>query len=77
MNGYLWVSIAFLSVGLFLFVLGRMQLINDKFYVPLFLSSFIFIGFHSVAVLRELVIPFLGFSYKVNRLLPINMQLPH
>ena len=69
MNDYLWVSIACLSVGLFVFVLGRMRLIKDKFYVPLFLSSFIFAGFHSVAVLREFVIPFLSFSDKVNRLL--------
>ncbi len=69
MNDYLWVSIACLSIGLFVFGLGRMQLIKDKFYVPLFLSSFIFAGFYGVAVLRELVIPFLGFSDKVNRLL--------
>lgn len=69
MNDYLFVSIAYLCIGLFLFVLGRKRLINDKLYVPLFLSSFIFIGFYGVAVSREFVTPFLGFSDKINRLL--------
>ena len=69
MNEYLLVSIIFLSIGLLLFVLGRMRIINDKFYVPLFLSSFIFTGFYCVKVSHEFVIPLLGFSDKTNSLL--------
>ena len=69
MNAYLAESIAFLSIGLLLFVLGRMRLINDRFYIPLFLSSFIFIGFYGVNVANELVIPLFGFSDKLNKLL--------
>lgn len=69
MNDYLLISVAFLCIGVFLFVLSRMRLIHDKFYVPLFLSSFIFIGFHSVTFFREFVIPFMGFSDEINKLL--------
>ncbi|MFD2934365.1 CPBP family intramembrane glutamic endopeptidase [Spirosoma flavum] len=69
MNAYLAESIACLSVGILVFVVGRMRLIYNTLYIPLVLSSFIFIGFYGVAVSREFVIPFLGFSNKVNRLL--------
>ena len=69
MNAYLAESIAFLSTGLLLFVLGRMRLINDRFHIPLLLSSFIFIGFYGVNVANELVIPLFGFSDKLNKLL--------
>ena len=66
MDEYLLVSITFLSIGLLLFVLGRMRIVDDKYYVPVFLSSFIFIGFYCVKPSREFVIPFLGFSDKIN-----------
>ena len=69
MNDYLAESIVFLIVGLVVFLVGRMRLIHDKVYIPFLLSSFIFIGFYGIAVLREFVISFLGFSDKMNRLL--------
>ena len=63
------VSIVFLGAGLLLFISGRMRIIGEKSFIPLFLSSFIFIGFYCVKVFREFAIPLLGFSSKINSLL--------
>ena len=63
------IAIALLSVGLLLFVLGRMRLVGDRFYVPLFLSSFIFAGFYAIKIFHDSVVPLLGFSAETNNLL--------
>lgn len=69
MNPYLAESITFLSIGLLLFALGRMRFINGRFYIPLVLSSFIFVGLYGVNASHTLVIPLFGFSDKLNRAL--------
>jgi len=69
MNDHLVVSICLLFVGLLMFVLGRMRLLNDKFYIPFWLSSFIFAGFYGLRVTRPFLIHLLGFSDKLNDLL--------
>lgn len=69
MNYYLVVCGCLLFVSLLLFVLSRMRLLNDKFYIPFCLSSFIFAGFYGLQVTRQSIIHLLGFSDKTNELL--------
>ena len=69
MNESLSIAIIFLSAGLLLFVLGKMRIVSDKFCVPLFLSSFIFVGFYCIKVFHESIVPLLGFSAETNNLL--------
>lgn len=69
MNDYLIVSIGFLLLALLGFVGGRMRLLNDNFYIPFGLSSFIFADLYGIQVTRQLVVPWLGFSDKLNHVL--------
>ncbi|GAB4031767.1 lysostaphin resistance A-like protein [Spirosoma jeollabukense] len=69
MNAYLIVSICFLIVGLLGFVGSKTRLLNDKFYIPFCLSSFIFAGLYAIQVTRQFVIPLVGFSDKLNKVL--------
>lgn len=69
MNAYLIASICFLPLALLGFIGSRMRLLNDKFYIPFCLSSFIFAGLYGIQVTRQFVIPLLGFSDKLNHVL--------
>ncbi|GAB3758047.1 lysostaphin resistance A-like protein [Spirosoma pomorum] len=69
MNDYLILSISFLLVALLGFVGSKVRLLNDKFYIPLCLSSFIFTGLYGIQVTRQWVVPFLGFSDNLNQVL--------
>ncbi|SOD92176.1 CPBP family intramembrane glutamic endopeptidase [Spirosoma fluviale] len=69
MNDYLVVSFCLLLVSLLLFVLGRIRVLNDKVYIPVWLSSFIFAGFYGLQVGRPVVIQWLGFPDRINHLL--------
>lgn len=69
MNDYLVVSSCLLFGSLHLFVLGRIRVLNDKVYIPVWLSSFIFAGFYGLQVSRPVVIQCLGFRDKTNDLL--------
>ena len=69
MDAFLIESFCLLSVGILVFIVGRMRLIKNDLFVPFFLSSFIFIGFYGVKVFHEFVIPFLGLTNKLNRIL--------
>ncbi|RZK37142.1 MAG: hypothetical protein EOO61_09385, partial [Hymenobacter sp.] len=69
MNDYLVVSSCLLLVSLLLFVLGKRRVLNDKFYIPVCLSSFIFAGFYGLQVGRPVVIQLLSFPDRINHLL--------
>ena len=69
MNDYLIVSFGCLLLALLGFVASRMRLLNDQAYVPFALSSFLFAGLYAIQLTRQGVIPWLGFSDKLNRVL--------
>jgi membrane protease YdiL (CAAX protease family) len=69
MNDYLILAVGGLLVALLGYVGGKMRLLNDKVYIPFVLSSFIFAGLYSIQVTRQLVVPWLGFSDKLNHVL--------
>ena len=69
MDAFLIESFSLLSMGILVFIVGRMRVIKIHLSIPFFLSSFILIGFYGVKVFHEFVIPFLGFTNKSNRVL--------
>ncbi|GAB3885884.1 CPBP family intramembrane glutamic endopeptidase [Spirosoma agri] len=69
MNDYLILTVGCLLLALLGFIGGRTRLLNDKIYIPLALSSFIFAGLYAIQVTRPVVVPLLGFNDKLNHVL--------
>lgn len=69
MNDYLIVSIGFMFLALLGLVGSRMSLVGDKIYMPFCLSSFIFAGLYTTRISRQFVVPLLGLSDQMNRIL--------
>lgn len=69
MNDYLGVSIGCLGLGLLGFVGGRMRGIKANVHIPFLLSSFIFAGFYGLQVTDQFIIPLVGFSHQLTKLL--------
>lgn len=69
MNDYLLLAVGCLGVALCVLVLGQMRVIGNSVYIPLLVSSFIFIGLYSITIYRAWLIPLLNFKENLNRVL--------